>query len=214
MINISSRRVEGAGKGKELNFPTINFFLEKLPQGISEGLWASEKDNNKSISLISKYQNGFRVETHVIDRFQNVPVGSSVTILFLKKLREPKKGVKNVMKLIEEDKALVNKFFADFKEGCFDCQLCYVQDHGYSNYTVESSEMGCYVADLGTGDVNFIDMYSENQSKYNAIDCKYILPGEYWGLDVDNESERPSDEWLENAMRPIVRDVKLKKLLD
>lgn len=209
MINIRSKRVEGFGKGKEINFPTINFFLEKLPEGISEGMWASKKEGYKSISLVSKYLNGFRVETNVLGFNLIVKVGDIVNILFLKKLREPKTRVKNITKLIEEDKKLVNTFFNDLKDGCFDCQLCYVQDHGYSNYTVESSVMGCYVEESGI-DMKYVNTISEEESKYNAIDCPYFLEGEYWHLDVDGESDSPTDEWIKST----IRDVKLNILLD
>jgi hypothetical protein len=38
MIEIVSKRVSGNGLGSSIDFPTINFVLEKLPDGVDVGL--------------------------------------------------------------------------------------------------------------------------------------------------------------------------------
>lgn len=211
MIKLNSKRVAGFGKGKEINFPTINFFLEKLPSGLSEGLWAVRYNRYNSMSLISKYLNGFRIETHVLNNTLNINVGDTVSLFLIKKLREPK-IVKDITELIKGDKTLITDFFRTYN-GCYDCQLCYVQDTGYSNYTVEDSYMGCYLVDNNFKH-DYIEMDNEDDTKYNAVNCNSLLKGEYWSLDVDGESEGPTDEWLNSTMKIHIRDNKLKQLLN
>ena len=77
MIRIESKRIQGFGKGTEIGFPAINIFLTELPEGVSEGLWASKKYYN-ALSLISKFKDGFRIETHVFYKYENVNVGDFV----------------------------------------------------------------------------------------------------------------------------------------
>lgn len=201
MIDIISKRVEGYGKGKELNFPTINFILNELPQGLSLGLWASLSINEKSISLISKFKNKFRIETHILTNYSLiVKVDEKFKVTFLKKLREPILS-KDIIKLIENDKKMIADFFTNQKT-CLECNLCFKQDEGYSNYTVTDTYMGCY-ANV------FNEKYEFNITKYNSIDCKLYTEGEYLHIDVEGESA-PTQEWIDKT----TRDIKLKKILN
>jgi hypothetical protein len=54
MIEIVSKRVSGNGLGSSIDFPTINFVLEKLPDGVDVGLWAISSRDGSGVSLISK----------------------------------------------------------------------------------------------------------------------------------------------------------------
>lgn len=73
MWEIYTTRIKGAGKGKEIGFPTVNCEVNELPEGMTIGLYASSLHTGwttKAISLISKTKtNTFRIETHVLDPF-------------------------------------------------------------------------------------------------------------------------------------------------
>jgi len=203
MINITSKRVKGQGKGTEIGFPTINMTLTELPEGISVGLWSVVTTWSTAITNISKSPEGFRLETHLLNGFRyNITVGTNVTLDFLKKLREPSK-TKDLYKLIESDKTLANNFFTKLKT-CENCELFYRQDYGYSNYTVEGSTYGCYA-----GKFEDIDGYGSN-IEYEGVDCEYLTEGEPWFFDVDGSYDQPSDEWIKS----VQRDVKLKVILN
>jgi len=210
MIEIQSKRVKGAGKGEEMKFPTINFILDELPSGLEQGLYATVGKLGSGVSLISIDKGKYRIETHIINikgynSRINVNVGSEYHIKFLDKLRDPKR-TRDIKKLIEDDLALARDYFTKFKT-CLSCQLCYIQDYGYSNYTVEGSDIGCY-ADV-FGEVEYDSYYSEEV--YNSYDCKYMSPGEHWDLDVDGENEKPSDQWIKSTVRDIKLDYILNK---
>lgn len=211
MIEILSKRVKGAGKGVQMKFPTINFILDELPNGLEQGLYATVGQLGGGVSLISMDKGKYRIETHIInikDRYNsriNVNVDSEYNIKFLDKLRDPKK-TRDIKKLIEDDLALTRDYFTKFKT-CLSCQLCYIQDYGYSNYTVEGSNIGCY-ADI-FGEVDYDSYFSIEE--YNSYDCKYMIPGEHWDLDVDGENDKPSDQWIKSTMRDIRIDYILNK---
>ena len=203
MINITSKRVKGQGKGTEIGFPTINMTLTELPEGISVGLWSVVTTWSTAITNISKSPEGFRLETHLLNGFRyNITVGTNVTLDFLKKLREPSK-TKDLYKLIESDKTLANNFFTKLKT-CENCELFYRQDYGYSNYTVEGSTYGCYA-----GKFDDVGDYGTN-IEYEGVDCEYMIEGEPWYFDVDGSYDGPSDEWIKSTQR----DVKLKVILN
>jgi hypothetical protein len=211
MIEITSKRIKGSGKGEQMKFPTINFILDKLPNGLEQGLYATVGQLGRGVSLISIDKGKYRIETHIInagDRWNNkitVNVGSDYNIKFLDKLRDPKR-TRDIENLIKGDLDLAKDYFDKFKT-CLSCQLCYIQDYGYSNYTVEGSDIGCY-ADV-FGEVEYDSYYSEEV--YNSYGCKYMSPGEHWDLDVDGENEKPSDQWIKSTVRDIKLDYILNK---
>ena len=213
MITISSKRVQGAGKGTEIGFPTINFILDELPNGLGLGLYASIFPRKvkyytaifNCLSLISMSRGKYRIETHVIDEDSiNINIDESIELSFLGKLRDTKK-TRDIEKLIVDDINLTSDFFKKTKT-CLNCQLCYIQDYGYSNYTVEGTEIGCYANVFEKSDC---DYNRDTIIQYNAIGCNYMVDGEYWNLDVDGESDRPTEGWIKS----VLRDVKLSKLL-
>jgi len=203
MINITSKRVKGQGKGTEIGFPTINMEITELPQGVSVGLWSCATTWSNAITNISKSPTGFRLETHLIAgaRF-NISVNTMVSLNLIKKLREPVR-TKDIYKLIESDKKLAQEFFNKVKT-CENCELFYRQDYGYSNYTVEGTTLGCYA-----GKFDDIDGYGSN-IEFEGVDCEYMREGEPWFFDVDGSYEQPSEDWLKS----IQRDVKLNAILN
>lgn len=217
MISIVSKRVKGAGKGTEMNFPTINLILNELPVGLEQGLYASilfqkEKYSNKinnCFSLISIDKGKYRIETHAINQNAEIKenaeikvnVDDRVEIIFLNKLREPKK-MRDVKLMIESDIKLVSDYFTNFKT-CLSCQLCYIKDYGYSNYTVEGSDIGCYANVFEESDSG------DSITEYNSAGCNYMIRGDHWRLDVDGENLEPTEEWRKS----MIRDVKITNLL-
>ena len=222
MITISSKRIKGSGQGTAMNFPTVNFILDKLPSGIEPGLYAVITTGNKGnsiwprtvdilqgLSLISKHRDQFRVETHIplfksLKSNLKVDVGDTFSITILSKLREPIK-TKDVSTMIVEDIKLLSNYFDNFKT-CLSCELCYIQNHGYSNYTVEGSNIGCYANVFEENDFS----YGDTIEQYTSSNCKYMIPGSHWVLDVDGENERPTDEWI----KMTVRDQKIKEIIE
>lgn len=213
MTILTSNRIEGSGKGTEMGFPTVNFILDELPQGIEQGLYAITNSIGNGMSLISSYKGKYRIETHIVNPFDyrygkkkiNIKVGDSFTVNLLDKLRDPKKTC-NIQKLISDDIALVKDYFSKAKT-CLSCQLCYIQDHGYSNYTVDGSNIGCYANVFGECD--YPHDGSDINVIYNSIRCNHMIDGDHWSLDVDGESLGPSDEWIKSMMR----DVKINKII-
>ena len=107
MIKIQSKRVKGAGKGEEMKFPTINFILDELPNGLEQGLYATVGQLGSGVSLVSIDKGKYRIETHIINikgynSKISVNVGSEYYIQFLDKLRDPKR-TRDIKKLIEDD---------------------------------------------------------------------------------------------------------------
>ena len=205
MQKITSKRVDGNGKGTEIGFPTINFILDELPSNIELGLYAIVTNFGKGMSLISKYKGKYRIETHIMNKSLMVKVGQSVDIYLLDKLRDPIK-THDVKSMIKNDTELSNKYFTNFKT-CLSCQLCYIEDYGYSNYTVEGSNIGCYANKFEQREYSrynglIVELYKSNN-------CNSMIEGDYWELDVDGESERPSDSWILSTLR----DVKINKLI-
>jgi len=198
---IKTNRIKGNGIGETINFPTINSLVDKLPDGLSEGLWATyiqvKYTRYKSISLVSKLDDKYRIETHVIKSNINVEVGSDFTLTFIKKLREFSL-MPNREEAIENDKKLASNFF---NKTCFDCKLFYSSDYGYSNYTVEGTNYGCFANKFEEDKDDYI-------VKYNCHGCDTFSIGEYWNLDVDGETSRPS----ESLIKKEIRNARLKNL--
>jgi FAD synthase len=91
MIEIVSKRVSGNGLGSSIDFPTINFVLEKLPDGVDVGLWAISSRDGSGVSLISKEYTSkgssilpvYRIETHILNtRYVNLSPGKDFKIFY------------------------------------------------------------------------------------------------------------------------------------
>jgi len=201
---LTSKRVEGKGLGTQNGYPTINVQFEL--DSIEEGLWICilmvgsgwSSYRHKSIASVSRYKGALCTEVHALDNFRTkVKVGDEVSIMFLRKLRD-KVTTKDPIKQIRSDIKLANDTTLTT---CETCERFYSQDTGYSNYTVEGTSFGCYA-----GVFEETEDYSDN--KYIADECIHYTEGEMWQLDVDGESEQPSEAWLKS----VERDVKLKEI--
>lgn len=201
---LTSKRVEGKGLGTQNGYPTINVQFEL--DSIEEGLWICilmvgsgwSSYRHKSIASVSKYKGALCTEVHALENFRTkVKVGDEVSIMFLRKLRD-KVTTKDTIKQIRSDIKLANDTTLTT---CETCERFYSQDTGYSNYTVEGTSFGCYA-----GVFEETEDYSDN--KYIADECIHYTEGEMWQLDVDGESEQPSEAWLKS----VERDVKLKEI--
>jgi hypothetical protein len=207
-----TKRIEGFGKGKSMDFPTINI---ELPLGSVElGLWSVLTNFGPAMGLFSNYNGMIRGEIHVIDLKYlnsigrvsvNLDPGKEFELEFISKLRDPIK-IKDIKETIQNDKKLAYDFWKGSRT-CNDCSRCYKQDYGYSNWTVEGTNYGCYV-DVWEEDSS--SDYFERNLKYRATNCKYFDEGDCWDLDVDGNYPGPTDEWI----KQLKRDIKLIDLLD
>jgi hypothetical protein len=206
MITIVEKRIQGLGKGTEMGFPTINFFVEELHPDMKPGLWAGITHLGQSISLVSKYKKGYRIETHIttLTRWHNkisVNPGEKFAVSILGLLRGPKK-IKDAQEQIKKDIQLCSDYFKTAKT-CYSCHLFYSQDYGYSNYTVEGTNYGCYANVFEETDG------SDDYVKYSAIGCNQFAEGEYWELDCDGENQAPT----EDLIKSMIRDAKINNIL-
>ncbi len=199
MIEIRSVRVKGIGMGTKIGFPTINFLLKELPDGVDLGLWAIATLNGNGFSLISKVLTGYRIETHILNNNVNIGVNTTYTIFLIKKLRDFKL-YKDRLQMIDDDRLLTIDYFNGV-DTCYNCELYFEQDYGYSNYTVEGSTVGCYIG-------KFDDIESGGCIHYSAVGCEFFKKGDMWVFDCDGYNERPPVGWVEST----VRDAKLKIL--
>jgi hypothetical protein len=201
---LKSKRVKGKGLATQNGYPTINVQFEL--DSIEEGLWLCilmvgsgwSSYSYKSIASVSKYKDALCTEVHALENFRTkVKVDEEVSIMFLRKLRD-KVTTKDPIKQIRSDIRLANDTTLTT---CETCDRFYSQDTGYSNWTVEGTSYGCYA--------NVFEEVEDNDGvKYNADECKHYTEGEMWQLDVDGESDQPSEAWLKS----VERDVKLKEI--
>ena len=209
MIEIFSKRISGNGLGSSIDFPTINFVLEKLPEGVDVGLWAISSLYGSGLSLISKEHNSngssiatvYRIETHILNtRYVNVSPGKDLKIFLLSKLREHLL-CEDQKEMVKYDKKLANNYFKGV-DTCYNCELFSQSDYGYSNYTVEGTTLSCYMNKFDNVESN------ERDIKYTALDCEFFTKGDMWSFDVDGDNERPTAGWIESS----IRNAKLKAL--
>lgn len=197
---IRTNRIEGFGKGTSMGFPTINVYI---PVGTIEvGMWAISTRFGNSFGLFSNHLGQLRGEIHVLSKNVEIKVGDGIDLIFVKKLRNPIKIV-DIQQTIKDDKDLAYTFW----KGCTNCEGCerhYQQDYGYSNYTVEGTNYGCYADVWEETDTKGFDVI-----KYYSNNCKFYKEGDFWQLDVDGFNEPPDESWF----KELNRDLKLTELL-
>jgi hypothetical protein len=95
---------------------------------------------------------------------------------------------------------------------CRNCIYFIKKDHGYSNYTVEGTELDCLL-DLNKSFPKE-EEYDSNSKIYDhyidSNNCDGFEEGEYWECDVDGESPEPTD----NEILQMKRDYIIKKTLE
>lgn len=205
MKSIKVKRVKGRGLATENGYPTINTQLEL--DSIDEGVWLCRiyinegwmQTRNIAIASVSKYKGCLATEIHAYEtKYLDVKEGEEFTILFIKKIRD-KKIFKDPIEQIKSDIELAK---STREKTCGSCDKFYSKDYGYSNYTIEGTEFGC-----------FIGKFEESEDldvEFNGIDCKYRNNEGMWSFDVDGETPYPGDDWFKS----IDREVKLIDLLN
>ena len=68
---------------------------------------------------------------------------------------------------------------------CSECKYSYMQDEGYSNYTVEGTEFTCLKKKHPDGE--FDRFYGEDNRLSYADKCDSFTPGEGLNIDVERE---------------------------
>jgi hypothetical protein len=84
---------------------------------------------------------------------------------------------------------------------CSGCARCILVDYGYSNYTVENTEVNCSI--LLNPDAPFDRFYGEDKRDNFAELCESFVAGEPAYVDVDEQDFKPKLEgdmgWQEYA---------------
>ena len=87
-------------------------------------------------------------------------------------------------------------------KSCLNCKYCVCRDYGYSNYTVEGTEVYCLL------NMNYkfpVDIFYGNEPELlYATQCKYFTKGDCVQLDVEYQMEK---------IKEYSDDEKIKKLL-
>lgn len=211
-MTIITKIVKGKGRGKSiLGYATANALTQDQKMFGNEGAWyvSVRLSNPKHLNTphpavcgVCKKADDWVLETHILD-FNEDLYDQNVAIDFIYKIRDL-----ITFKSLDESKAQLESdidFVRRYKS-CTNCQFCVYQDHGYSNYTVEGTAISCLVNKFDEVE----ESYDGNYWLGLATNCEYYNFGDSWHLDVDGESERPSDEWLLSELR----DAKIRNVID
>lgn len=215
MITINSKIVRGKGRGKSiLGYATANSLIKGKNEcqelAGKEGAWyvlvhTRYQKEVKGVCGVSIKNNEFVLETHLLD-FDSDIYDQEVAIVFNYKIRE-----QIIFKSLDESRVQLEKDidFVRRYRSCYECKFCVYRDYGYSNYTVEGTEISCLVNKFEP----YEDSYYGNDTLGIATDCDYYNKGESWNLDVDGDIERPTDEWVKSESILFTRDIKIKNIL-
>lgn len=227
ICSLSESIVSGNGKGKEIGFPTFNMEVEEIniDNSLNEGVYTTILPNHHNIrcvSQISKYKGKFRIETHILEEqvhtvnrnhiISRIRTNDRLTILFLKKIREHAKvsSTSNLLLMIKDDIQKSNDFFSKFNL-CNFCKFCYIQDYGYSNYTVTDSSEGCLL-ELWEEEIDQEQELKLSKTYTRASNCTSYEEGEGEIFDVDGTSERPPEDFIISKLKSHLRESKLDDL--
>jgi|ERR1035437_27739 hypothetical protein len=202
-MTIITKIVKGKGRGKSiLGYATANAITKDKKMDGREGAWytivridGGRRDKLNAVCGVSKKADDWVLETHILDFDEDI-YNKAISIDFIYKIRE-----QIIFKSLPESKTQLEKdieFVRRFRS-CSDCKFCVYQDYGYSNYTVEGTNIYCLAGKFD--DVE--DSYDGNDLFGQATDCEFYNQGEPWKLDVDGEEGKPSDEWVKLELRDI-----------
>lgn len=92
---------------------------------------------------------------------------------------------------------------------CKDCQYCFSQDTGYSNYTVEGTEFTC-LNGTHPNKEGFDEFYGEAPELKYAQQCEHFTPGA--GIRIDVEG----DDWADvtEAQKELLKRYRLIRLIN
>lgn len=217
-MNITGKVIRGKGRGKSvLGFPTANIIYNQderfthrhiKPLEGKEGAWFAKVNihsqgitNAVAVCGICKKGDKYIIETHILD-FDGDLYDTDIVIYLQYKIR----GLV-IFKTLDESKEQMIKDidFVRRYRSCASCKFCVHQDHGYSNYTVEGTDISC----LANKFESYDEGYGDNYANGLATNCELYNEGEHWDIDVDGESTSPEDEWVKSELR----EVKLKIIL-
>ena len=100
--------VSGSGRGKDLNVPTINLDMSRVPPGIEDGLYACMVDTNIPAVLHYGIRPTFEdtpsCEVHLLDQDVRHPP-KSLTVKIVSKIRDTQKfaSAEDLMEQMQKD---------------------------------------------------------------------------------------------------------------
>lgn len=216
MIKVRNIVIEGNKIGRTIDFRTANITCDLLDQDFT-GTWMSKTEFDGEIypsisSIILSMGGKALIETHLFN-FNKDIYGKEIEVELIYKARGEKKfkNKEEVKNQIKSD-ILSAKIYHGIMKSCTNCALCYYQDHGYSNWTVEGTTTECHL-DLNPG-FPAESSYWDNDDAYNkaisyAEECAMYIEGDQDHYDVDGETERMSNEELQK----LIREGKINKIL-
>lgn len=83
---------------------------------------------------------------------------------------------------------------------CTDCKHCLLQDHGYSNWTVEGTTVHCLKGKHPDGE--FDRWYGEDDRLLYANKCKSFKKGVAQDIDVEHENWDDLSDRAKAFLRP------------
>ena len=201
---INVRIIKGKGRGKSvLGYATANAITKDQKMFGNEGSWVTLVNTKyNAVCGISKKGEDWVLETHILD-FNEDLYDKDIYIDFKYKIRDL-----IIFKSLKESKAQLEKdiqFVRDYKS-CDECKFCIHRDYGYSNYTVEGTNISCLVNQFE----EFEESYNGNYVLGKATTCSFFSKGEYWSIDVDGEADEPTEDWIKSELR----DVKIRNLIN
>src|SRR5882724_1603284 len=113
---LQNRVQHGQHRGRRLGFPTMNFPVAALPEGIYVSETTIDGKRYNSLTFIGQAktynETNFQAETYVFD-FNRDVYGQTITVNLLKKIRENQKFVSEevLLKQMEEDKKQALSYF-------------------------------------------------------------------------------------------------------
>lgn len=107
----------------------------------------------------------------------------------------------------EEEYRAMNEVERALKK-CSNCRYAFVQDTGYSNWTVTGNDFTCIKGAHPDG--TFDEFYTENPKLLYAEKCPHFSYGEGFDMDVDHENQ---DTTLTGTQLEVYREMQAQSLI-